>query len=129
MTEETGALRVIPGSHLDYTVIAPEDDRKPHPREKLITLEAGDMVFTHCEILHSGSVNTSTEIRYFNSIYLQRFGLPHRDNFELPAITQILAQANKDGDRRVMRLFGQDDSVQERQQKAWQQMIAEERAE
>ena len=121
-------MRVIPGSHLDYTVISEEDERKPHPREKLIALEAGDMVFSHCEVLHSGSVNTSKVIRYFSSIYLQRFGLPHRDNFEVPAIEQILAQATKDGDRRIMRLFGQDDTVQERQQKAWKQMIAEERA-
>ena len=128
MTETTGTSRVIPGSHLDYTYISEEDERKPHSREKLITLQAGDMVFTHCEILHSGSVNTSSEIRYFNSIYLQRFGLPHRDNFEAPAIAQILEQANKKGDRRVMRLFGRDNAVQQRQQKAWQQMIAEERA-
>ncbi|MBV7336149.1 phytanoyl-CoA dioxygenase family protein [Chloroflexi bacterium TSY] len=126
MTETTGALRVIPGSHLDYTFIAPEDAQNHTPR-KADHASGWRYGFTHCEMLHSGSVNTSSEFRYFISIYLQRFGLPHRDNFEVPAIAQILAQANKDGDRRVMRLFGQDDSIQHRQQRAWQQMIAEER--
>lgn len=111
------------------TYISPDDVYKPHSREKLIELQAGDMVFTHCEILHSGSVNTSTEFRYFISIYLQRFSLPHRDNFEAPAIARIVAQAEKNRDRRTMRLFGQDDLIQERQQQSWYQMIAEERAE
>jgi len=125
MNAETGSLRVIPGSHLDYTFIPEADVKKPHPNEKLIRLSAGDMVFTHCELLHSGSLNSSGAIRYFVSIYLQRFGLPHRDNFATPTIAAILQTARKRNERRTMRLFGCDKTLHQRQQKAWQRMIEE----
>jgi hypothetical protein len=127
MNAETGSLRVIPGSHLDYTFIPEADAKNPHPNEKLIRLNAGDMVFTHCELLHSGSLNSSSDIRYFVSIYLQRFGLPHRDNFATPAIKTILQTAKKRNDRRTMRLFGDDETLHQRQQAAWQRMIEEDK--
>jgi hypothetical protein len=127
MTEETGALRVVPGSHLDFTHIAPEDRHKPHPREACLTLSAGDMVFTHNELLHAGSINTSQDIRYFISIYFERIGLPHRDDFNHPRIDVIRATARQGNDRRVMRLFGEDPLFAVREQGAWQSMIDEDR--
>ena len=67
------------------------------------------------------------EIRYFISIYLQRFGLPHRDNFENATIETILQTARKRNDRRTMRLFGHDETLNQRQQTAWQRMIEEDK--
>jgi hypothetical protein len=128
MNEETGPLRVIPGSHLDYTHIAKEDEHAPHPREALLDLEAGDMVYTHHELLHSGTWNISNQIRYFLSVYVCRIGLPHRDTFDLPAIHDILTSARARNDRRALRLFGQDHNFIGREEEAWSRWVAEDRA-
>ena len=128
MNEETGHLRILPGSHVDYTFILEEVAQKPQPGEQLVELEAGDMVFTHNEILHAGSINTSGEIRYFISAYFQRFGLPHRDNFRHPLVEAIKKEARAHNDRRVLRLFGEDERLEERERAVWAQMIVEDRA-
>ena len=86
------------------------------------------MVYTHNEILHAGSINTSGEIRYFISAYFQRFGLPHRDTFRHPLIEAIKDEARAKNDRRVLRLFGEDDELEKRERAAWAKMIAEDRA-
>ena len=78
MLTVTGPLRVLPGSHLDYALIPKEDEHKPDPREVLLNLRAGDMVFTHHELLHSGKWNISREYCHFLSVYVYRIGLPHR---------------------------------------------------
>ena len=127
MTLDSGPLRVVPGSHLDYTMISKEAHREPHPNERLVSLEAGDMVYTHCEILHSGTLNTSGAIRYFISAYLSRIGLPHRDTFETPTIEQIVTDARQRNNRRLLRLFGIDEGFHQRQQSAWQQMTEDDR--
>ena len=127
MTPRSGALRVIPGSHLDYTAIPEEEQKRPHPRERLLQLSAGDMVFTHNEILHTGTWNTSAEYRYFLSVYVCRIGLPHRDPFGLPAIRRILAEARWRNDRRLQRFFGEDDRFMEREESAWRRMTEEDR--
>ena len=86
------------------------------------------MVYTHCELLHSGTLNTSGAIRYFISIYFSHIGLPHRDTFETPDIERIIADARKRSDRRVLRLFGIDEGFQQRQLASWQQLMKEDRA-
>ena len=128
MNETSGHLRILTDSHLDYTFIPDEEVRDPQPGEQLVELEAGDMVYTHNEILHAGSINTSGEIRYFISAYFQRFGLPHRDSFRHPLITALKNEARAQNDRRVLRLLGEDDHWEERERAAWAQMIAEDRA-
>ncbi|MBT5871831.1 MAG: hypothetical protein HOH43_00320 [Candidatus Latescibacteria bacterium] len=127
MTPESGTLRVIPGSHLDFTIIPTDKHREPHPRERCLSLKAGDMVFTHNEILHAGSVNTTKEIRYFISAYFQRIGLPHRDRFDHANIETIRKRARSTNDRRVLRLFGEDPLFTEREQRAWRAMIDEDK--
>ena len=86
------------------------------------------MVYTHNEILHAGSINTSGQIRYFISAYFQRFGLPHRDTFRHPLIEAIKDEARAKNDRRVLRLFGEDDDLEKRERAVWAKMIAEDRA-
>lgn len=128
MTLDSGPLRVVPGSHLDYTMIPKEAAHEPHPNEQLVSLGAGDMVFTHCEILHSGTLNTSGAIRYFISAYLCRIGLPHRDTFGTPTIDRIVADAHQRNDRRVLRLFGVDEGFHAREQASWQQLAEDDRS-
>lgn len=128
MNPETGPLRVIKGSHLEYVFIPREDEHKPHPDETFLELEAGDMVFTHHELLHSGTWNVSGAARYFLSAYVCRIGLPHRDTFDLPAVRAMLDDARARDDRRMLRFFGEDDGFIAREEAAWARMVAEERA-
>jgi hypothetical protein len=129
MNEETGPLRVIRGSHLEYVFIPKEGEHEPHPDETYLDLEAGDMVFTHHEILHSGTWNISNEIRYFLSNYICRIGLPHRDTFDLPAIHEILKEARARNDRRLLRFFAEDDLFVTREEASWKKMVEEDRSE
>jgi ectoine hydroxylase-related dioxygenase (phytanoyl-CoA dioxygenase family) len=128
MNEQTGPLRVVKGSHLEYIFIAKEDEHKPHRRESLLDLKAGDMVFTHHELLHSGTWNISNETRYFLSAYVCRIGLPHRDSFDLPAVHQIMADARAHNDRRMLRFFGEDKEFMAREEAAWARMVEQDRA-
>ena len=122
MDENTGQLRIIKGSHFDYTFIKSEDLMKPHKKESLIKLNAGDLVFTHNEILHSGSGNSSDKTRYFISIYFQRFGFPHRDTFKHPLIDKIKKRARNDNDKRMLRLLGEDPNFENRERYFWEKM-------
>ncbi|HCK08417.1 MAG TPA: hypothetical protein DHW45_01000 [Candidatus Latescibacteria bacterium] len=87
------------------------------------------MVFTHHEILHSGTWNISNEIRYFLSNYICRIGLPHRDTFDLPAIHEILKEARARNDRRLLRFFAEDDLFVTREEASWKKMVEEDRSE
>jgi len=115
MNEESGHLRILTDSHLDYAFVLDGNVHQPQPGEQLVTLEAGDMVYTHNEILHAGSINTSGQIRYFISAYFQRFGLPHRDDFRHPLVAAIKTEARARNDRRILRLFAEDDQLEERE--------------
>ena len=78
-TEASSPLRVIPGSHRDYLHINDADTNKPHAREVLVSAPAGSVIFTHCGLYHSGSLNLRPSTRYFISCYINRLGLPVRD--------------------------------------------------
>ena len=69
----------------------------------------------------------SEHYRYFLSVYLCRFGLPHRDPFDLAAIEQLQKDARCRNDRRVLRLFGEDKEFMEREEISWQTMAEEDR--
>jgi ectoine hydroxylase-related dioxygenase (phytanoyl-CoA dioxygenase family) len=137
MTDEYGPLRVVEGSHRRPVTIASEDHRtRPHPEEKLLHVKAGDVVFTHCSLLHSGTPNTSGKPRYFFSSYYNRIGLPTKDNHAGPNVQRIVAAARARNDRRLLRLFGVDDLIEARanalflapDEELWDRWIAEDRA-
>ena len=136
MDDGYGPLRVIPGSHREPITISEENRRKPHPREKLVYSKAGDVIFTHCALLHSGTPNSTGKLRYFFSIYYNLSWLRHRDNHSGPNVQKIIHMAREKNDRRLMRLFGVDDLVYQRansgfnepDEAMWNQWIAEDRA-
>ena len=114
MTDDSGQLRVVPFSHLGG-IPTPEPEAKmaPLPGETLLDAKAGDLVVIHCDTLHSTTANVDPDqIRYFISAYVTRYGLPHRDEFDAPAVHKLLADARQPPvsfeDRRVLRLFGED---------------------
>lgn len=108
LTEEYGPLRVLPGSHRSPIAIKSEDSNRPHPDEIIVPAEAGDVVFTHSALYHSGTPNFSGKSRFFFSLYYNKSWLKCRDNHNGPAVRSIVDQAKANGDRRLMRLFGED---------------------
>ena len=90
---------------------------------------AGDVVFFHCDLLHSGSRNRAPggEWRYMLTSFVVRAGLPHRDDFTNPPLVKALVkEAERRGDRRVLRFFGADDALG-REEEQWRAAAAEER--
>lgn len=114
MTDEYGPLRVIPGSHIIPMTISKEERQKPHPQEVYIYAKAGDVIVTHNGLLHSGTLNTSGDLRYFYSIYLNQTWMKPTDNLDGPAVTRLAKRAEERNDRRAMRLFGRDPLIKQR---------------
>lgn len=137
LTDEYGPLRVVEGSHRRGVTVASRGDlQRPHPEEKILRVKAGDVVFTHCSLLHSGTPNSSGKPRYFISNYYNRIGMPTVDNHSGPNVQKIVAAARERNDRRLMRLFGADDLIAARanaffmapDEEMWAKWIDEDRA-
>ena len=133
LTDVYGPLRVNRGSHRDPMLIDADDRSRPHPKEEIIHMKAGDVAFTHCALYHSGTPNRSDDKRWFFSIYYNLSWLRHRDNHSGPNVQAIIEDARKRNDRRMMRLFGVDDHVfaransgfSVRDEEMWKRWIAE----
>ena len=135
LTPEYGPLRIIPGSHRRNLTIDGEERRKPHPEEALVYVKAGDVVFTHAALYHSGTPNCSGHPRYFFSLYYNKSWLKYRDNHQGPGVQAIVQAARANEDRRLMRLFGEDPLLFPRgnygytydDEQMWDEWIAEDR--
>ncbi|RAP78421.1 phytanoyl-CoA dioxygenase family protein [Paenibacillus montanisoli] len=111
MTEETGPLRVIPGSHRNEIYIDPEDQFKPHPDEVLLSLKAGDVII-FSGILHSGTPNTSNVNRILmGGMYTYSWYRP-TCNFNGPNIQRLIQKAAELKDRRILRLLGVNGQIE-----------------
>ncbi len=136
LTPEYGPLRVVPGSHRFPAAMKEEELRKPRDDEQLIHVKAGDVVFTHGALLHSGTPNISGHPRYFLSTYYTHVGLRPIDNHDGPNVAGIRNWARERQDRRLMRLFGEDPLLRLRvnsgfttdDEDMWDKWIAEDRA-
>ncbi|MXV76884.1 phytanoyl-CoA dioxygenase family protein [Candidatus Poribacteria bacterium] len=114
LTDEFGPLRVIIGSHRRPLTIEDADRGKPHPDEKLIRMKAGDVVITHNGLVHSGTPNTSGQLRYFFSIYYNLTWLKHTDHHTGTNTQKLLAEAKALNNHQHMRLLGVDEQLQPR---------------
>ena len=114
LDDESGPLRVLPGSHVEPIALAEEEIHKPHQDELLIYMKAGDVVLTHNGLLHSGTPNTSGRKRYFFSVYYNISWLKHTDTFTGPNCQQLINWARSQQDHRALRLLGQDEHLQSR---------------
>ncbi len=132
MTLERGPFRCVPGSHLDFSMQVPlpsPDNPAEHwsvPGEICVDGRAGDLVVTHCDLLHGSTHNTAAgEYRYFISEYVQQAGLPHRDNMDDAAWAHWLAAARQQEDKRILRFFGEGkDAYQAALEESWRQQSA-----
>ena len=137
LTAANGPLRVIPGSHRDPVVFSADERQRPHPREQLLEPKAGDVVVTHGLLAHSGTPNLSGQPRYFLSASLNLCWLRQRDSFGGPRCQALIADARARGDRRLLRLLGEDDQRWDRSNPyfhtdddstCWQRWVDEDRA-
>ena len=114
LTDAFGPLRVIIGSHRTPLTMEDTERAKPHPAEMLIHMKAGDVVITHNGLVHSGTPNTSGQLRYFFSIYYNLTWLKHTDHHSGPHTQQLLAEAKEANNHQLMRLLGVDEQLQPR---------------
>lgn len=114
LTDAFGPLRVIIGSHRTPLTMEDTERAKPHPAEMLIHMKAGDVVITHNGLVHSGTPNTSGQLRYFFSIYYNLTWLKHTDHHSGPHTQQLLAEAKAANNHQLMRLLGVDEQLQPR---------------
>lgn len=123
-----GPLLAVPGSHRSDFGDSPagaEDAVVP------IDARAGDVVFFHCDMLHSGSKNRSDDWRYMVTSFIVRAGLPHRDDFtDAPLVRALVEEAEACGDRRALRFFAADEAgggPLRREEEQWRAAVEEER--
>ena len=126
-----GPLLAVPGSHRSAVGAEPAGAEE---KDAVVQLdaEAGDVVYFHCDMLHSGSANRAEDAwRYMVTSFVVRAGLPHRDDFTNPPLVKaLLAEAEARGDRRVLRFFGADTAdggPLGREEQQWRAAIDEER--
>jgi ectoine hydroxylase-related dioxygenase (phytanoyl-CoA dioxygenase family) len=103
-----GPLLAVPGSHRNAFGDKPVGDEE----EEVVVVDAkaGDVVFFHCDMLHSGSANHADDAwRYMVTSFVVRAGLPHRDDFtDSPLVRALVTEAEASGDRRTLRFFASD---------------------
>lgn len=136
LTDEYGPLRVIPKSHRNPMGLSPEEINVPHKQEVIVHMKAGDVVVTHNGLIHSGTPNTSGNVRYFFSVYYNRTWLKHTDNHNGPNVQRIIQEARERKDHRMMRLFGVDEQLEKRansgfmieDETRWAEWVAEDKA-
>lgn len=73
-TEQNGATRVVPGSHLSGKIPPDEmpDPSKPHPREVKLVAPAGTAVIFNSHTWHGGTLNVSPRRRRALHVYFCR---------------------------------------------------------
>jgi hypothetical protein len=137
LTDDFGPLRVVPGSHRRNLILNETDRHVPRRDELLLYPRAGDVVFTHCNVLHSGTPNISGKPRYFMAASYNRSFMKHRDPLDGRNTQMLLEEARERNDRRLMRLLGCDEQLWDRtnpywfvgsDEERWRAWIAQDRA-
>jgi hypothetical protein len=136
LDDENGPLRIIPGSHMKAMSLTPEENKQPHPDEVIVYPKAGDVAVFHNAIVHSGTANFSKDYRLLFFLTMNHSWLKHRANYSGPVSKSVKARARVIGDRRLLRLLGEDEKVFRRANSGfmqpdelmWEKWIAEDAA-
>ncbi|MGW3166849.1 phytanoyl-CoA dioxygenase family protein [Streptomyces sp. NPDC001142] len=86
-TIESGATRVLPGSHLDDRAALARmgDPMEPHPDEIIVEAPRGAVIFHNSHVIHSGRPNRSNRWRRsIHAAYTRPDVKPHYDWWALP---------------------------------------------
>ena len=111
LTESSGPLRVIPGSHCAALSLQGDQLNRAHPDEQVLCPRAGDVVLFHSSLLHTGSPNTSGAPRIFFCVTYNHAWLKYRANYSGPRVQALIHHAHQTRDRRLLRLLGIDDQL------------------
>jgi ectoine hydroxylase-related dioxygenase (phytanoyl-CoA dioxygenase family) len=76
-TEENGATRMVPGSHL-WRKLPHADFFEPHPEERLVLGRAGDVVVMNAHMWHGGTANRTEHPRRAMHVYYTRWDQPQQ---------------------------------------------------
>ena len=96
-TEENGATRVVPGSHLSgkHPHEALENPWAQHPDEILLTGAAGTVVIFNSHLWHAGTTNNTGAPRYALHSYFTRRGNPQQMNQKAFLSAETLARLSR----------------------------------
>ncbi|WP_013630009.1 phytanoyl-CoA dioxygenase family protein [Rubinisphaera brasiliensis] len=109
ITDTSGPLRVIPGSHVRPVAIEQPDERASHSDEVLLFPKRGQAVVLHNQLLHSGSLHSRGGQREFCSICFNHCWMKQPDDFSGPNCRRLRMEARGYGDRGLLRLLGVDE--------------------
>jgi len=133
LDDGNGPLRIIPGSHMKAMSLTAEEKARPHPDEVIVYPNAGDVAVFHNAIVHSGTANFSKDYRYLFFLTMNHSWLKHRANYSGPVSESVKARARGTGNRRLLRLLGEDEKFVRRANSGfiqpdelmWEKWIAE----
>lgn len=108
LNDESGPLRILPGTHMKAISLTKEESRQSHPDEVILYPQAGDIAVFHNAMLHSGTANYSNDYRYLFFLTMNHSWLKHRAKYVGPVSEAVKARARHVGDRRLLRLLGED---------------------
>jgi hypothetical protein len=115
LTEKTGPMRVIPGSHRKVLTLSPSERRQKHAMEVPLHLEWGDVIMIHNSLVHTGT-SPSPEIseRAFVSIFYNHSWLKQSVVLDGSQAARLFEVFRQSGDRRMLRLLGDDETLMAR---------------
>ena len=136
LDDEIGPLRIIPGSHMKALALPEEERKQPHPDESHCLSQIRRCGRIPQAIVHSGTANYSKEYRYLFFLTMNHSWLKHRANYSGPISEAVKARARATGNRRLLRLLGEDANVFRRansgfmqpDEERWEEWIAEDAA-
>ncbi len=106
VTDKSGPLRVIPGSHRNPVAIQSHEERLPHRDEILLYPEKGEVVMLDNSVLHSGTLHDGDDYRVLCSVCYQLDWLKQPDRFDGPNCQRLISRVQKIGCPRLSRLLG-----------------------
>jgi hypothetical protein len=104
MTDETGPLHVVPGSHRRADPPPPELRHEPLEGERKLPLQAGDAVAFDAQIWHTGSRNQTDRPRRAVFAYFGRYWMKRMDAYYRTPLPETITDPA--ADPRLRQLFG-----------------------
>jgi Phytanoyl-CoA dioxygenase (PhyH) len=103
MTEELGALYVVPGSHLWRRLPEADEKASPVPGEVKVAVPAGSAVVFNAQLWHTGTRNVSGRPRRALFLNYAHYWMKRMDEFCVTPLPDSIAES---ADTLVRQLFG-----------------------